>query len=63
MRRTFGVDLPQMRSTKRALLNMKKDFNKWCHKNHNLFIKGNQKQNKPSIGFGEDVENIFYNPL
>ncbi len=58
-RRAFGVNLPQMRSNKQALLNMWKDLKKWCHKNHHLFIEGNQNQDKMSIVFGEDV----YNPL
>ena len=62
-RKTFDVDLPKMRSTKQFLLDMRKDLKQGCHNNYHLFIEGNRKQDKPSIGCGEDVNNMFYNPL
>ncbi len=52
-----------MRSTKPILLNIQKDLKQLCHENYHLFIEGKGKQNKPSIGYGEDVNNIIYNPL
>ncbi len=61
--RKFGVDLPQMRSTKLFLLNMQKDLKQWCHENYHLFIEGNGKQDKISSDCGEDVNNMFYGPL
>ncbi len=62
-RRTFGVNIPQMRSTKQFLLNVQKDLKKWCHENHHLFIEDNGKQDNLSIGYGKDFNNMFYNPL
>ncbi len=42
---------------------MRKDLKQWCHKKYFLFIERNGKQDKPSIGHGEDVNSIFYNQL
>ncbi len=39
------------------------DLKQWCHRNHHVFIKGNRNQDKPSIGCGEEVSNMFYNTL
>ncbi len=52
-----------MKLTKQFLLNMQEDLKQWCHENYLLFIEGNRKQDKPSIGCGEDVKNMFCNPL
>ena len=52
-----------MRSTKPFLLNMRKELKQWCHENYHLFIEGIGKQDKLSIGCGEDVNQMFYNPL
>ncbi len=42
---------------------MQKDSKQWCHENYRLFIEGYRKQDKPSIGCGKDVNQMFYNPL
>ncbi len=62
-RSTFGVNLPDMRSTKQFLLNTWKDLKQLYNENCNIFIEGNGKQDKPSFGCREDVNNMFYNPL
>ncbi len=49
-----------MRWTKSFIL---RDLKQWCHEYYQLFIQGDGKQVKPSIGCREDVNNMFYNPL
>ncbi len=63
LRRTFGVNLPEMRSTKLDLLKMWIDLKQFCHENHHLFIEGSGKQDKLSIGCGEVDNHMFYNHL
>ncbi len=44
MRRTFGINLPQIRSTKQDLLKMQKDLKKWCHKNIICSLRGTESR-------------------
>ncbi len=45
-KRTLGVNLLQMRSTKQDFLNIQKYLKKWCHKNHHLYIEENKSRTK-----------------
>ncbi len=58
----YKVDFPDMQNSNEFILNMRKDLRKWCHENYRLFVAGNGVEDEPSIGCGENVSKMLYNP-
>ncbi len=51
-----------MENSKEFILNSRKDLSEWCHESYHLFVLGNGIEAEPSIGCGENVSKMHYNP-
>ena len=62
LHKKYEVDFPYMKNLNGFILNMRKDLREWCHENYHLFVQGNGIEDEPSVGCGENVSKMHYNP-